>query len=174
MRLRSNARQLKNEPSIKTWDSSRLALWLKSIELCELIPLFQNEKIDGATLLELTEENLKNDLNLKLGDRKKIIRERDALISQEKVSATPSFTLKKGYLPEGTPFSFNQLELIKNYEYSPQKKDWIRRDIPLTQEELDCWQDQANWLVCPISGKKWQDTVILLIGNRPSSFLTFF
>jgi hypothetical protein len=39
------------------------------------------------------------------------------------------------------------------------------RDVPLSDDELECWQYQASWLVCPITGKAWaQGDVVSTMG----------
>jgi hypothetical protein len=47
--------------------------------------------------------------------------------------------------------------------YNAQRKLWDSRDVPLTDEELECWEEQARWLVCPISGKVSFSALLLSI-----------
>lgn len=70
--------------------------------------------------------------------------------------------LKKGYLPEGRPFTEKQLHRIRNRRFDPDRQEWVKRDEPLSDEELECWNDQARWLVCPITGKEWIDAATIL------------
>lgn len=82
MRLRSKGLKevVEGKDNMRTWKVEDVINWLKKLELEAIIPVFEREKIDGPTLIELTEENLKDDLQLKLGERKKIVRERDVLL----------------------------------------------------------------------------------------------
>lgn len=60
-------------------------------------------------------------------------------------------------------------------------RKWVVRDVPLNEEELACWNEQAQWLICPVtyvppplvslvslltrsifSGKKWGDKNTIL------------
>jgi hypothetical protein len=44
------------------WQRSHVAKWLRLVELDEYGPKFEQEKVDGRILLELTDENLKSEL----------------------------------------------------------------------------------------------------------------
>ena len=70
--------------------------------------------------------------------------------------------LQKGYLPEAQPFNQKQMNRIRNRRYDAQEQKWVKRDIPLSEEELECWQDQARWLKCPITGKEWTSASTIL------------
>ena len=55
--------------------------WLSSLGLSEYRATFRAEAVDGAMLLELNEDLVKVDLGIqKMGHRRKILRERDALL----------------------------------------------------------------------------------------------
>jgi len=58
---------------VKNWSIPEVSIWLKSLNLSCYIDLFSAEHIDGATLLQLTETDLRNVMNIPLGEMKKII-----------------------------------------------------------------------------------------------------
>lgn len=59
---------------LKTWSKDDVKKWLKSIELEMYCDLFYDEDIDGVALYHITNDYLKNDMNItKLGHRLKIL-----------------------------------------------------------------------------------------------------
>ena len=63
---------------VKDWAKEQVAQWLAPIfldsEEQEVLLLVQKHSIDGAALLELTEEDMKNEMNISLGTRRRLIR----------------------------------------------------------------------------------------------------
>ena len=75
------ARRLRRNPSAATVDE--VCAWLGTIELGGCAAAFLKHEVDGETLLELTEAQLRDDLGLtRMGDRAKIRRERDRLVEE--------------------------------------------------------------------------------------------
>lgn len=63
-----------NNNTLKSWSKDDVQNWLKSINLEMYCELFDNEDIDGVALCYMTNDYLKNDLNItKLGHRLKIL-----------------------------------------------------------------------------------------------------
>lgn len=71
---------------------------------------------------------------------------------QQQEEQAKGFRLKKGTLGVGTPLTLEQLEVVRIKRWDADKKLWALRDKPLTDEELECWNYQARWLKCPITG----------------------
>jgi hypothetical protein len=67
--------------SAPTWDVEAVCTWLGGIGGVgqDAVAAFRGEGIDGPELLELTDADLKDELGVKLGARKKILRAVDAL-----------------------------------------------------------------------------------------------
>eukprot|EP01111_Echinosteliopsis_oligospora_P011599 TRINITY_DN3866_c0_g1_i1.p1 TRINITY_DN3866_c0_g1~~TRINITY_DN3866_c0_g1_i1.p1 ORF type:complete len:774 (-),score=200.90 TRINITY_DN3866_c0_g1_i1:402-2723(-) len=134
---------------------SEVAEWLKQINQDILVDIFTKEEVDGLTLRDLTEADLK-DLGLTLGQRKSVIRERQLAVDMV-VKNIKGVVISKGFLPQGPGLTAEQRELIRNKRYDTATGTYVLRDIPLNDEELSCWVEQSEWLVCPVSGQKWMD-----------------
>jgi hypothetical protein len=66
--------------SIENASVDDVCTWLVSLGLAHCADTFQEQQIDGLSLAELTDQQLRNDLGIKMiGDRSRIRRERDAL-----------------------------------------------------------------------------------------------
>lgn len=63
---------------------------------------------------------------------------------------------------KGDPLTPAQKEKVKTSVYNPGIRKWVPRDPPLTDEELECWDYQSRWLVCPVTGTKWSDANSIL------------
>jgi len=56
---------------MEVWDREDVAVWLSSINLSAHVSRFREERIDGVSLTQLTEENVRDTFDMKLGDLKK-------------------------------------------------------------------------------------------------------
>lgn len=56
------------------WDVDDVIYWLQQIGLNDIIPVFRQHYINGVALLELTEEDMKNELKLVLGIRRQLLK----------------------------------------------------------------------------------------------------
>lgn len=99
--------------SVSSWTSAQLGTWLQSIGLGDLVANFVKEGISGATLRDLSENDLK-ELGLNMGQRKTFMRERETLLAQQAsvASGKPPPRIPKGYLPVGKPLTQKQMEKV--------------------------------------------------------------
>ncbi|KJE95698.1 hypothetical protein CAOG_009952 [Capsaspora owczarzaki ATCC 30864] len=77
-------------------------------------------------------------------------------IAPRKVANTGPM-LPKGFIAESKPLNEEQLEKMR-YEHfagSGRRKRWQAREVPLTDDELECWLEQSRWLTCSVTGKRW-------------------
>ena len=65
------------------WSIEDVGDWLERISLSHLVTKFQEEKVDGPTLLSLTDVGLRRDLGFKLGEITKLFAEREKLVPKE-------------------------------------------------------------------------------------------
>jgi hypothetical protein len=56
--------------------------------------------------------------------------------------------LPKGFLPQGRKLTPEEREKIRTTKYDPSKRKYVERDVPLTQEELECWDYQSRFALC--------------------------
>jgi hypothetical protein len=61
-----------NLKDVERWTAADVARKMRELGVADYAA-FENEAVDGASLVLLTEDDLKNDLDLKLGDRKKVM-----------------------------------------------------------------------------------------------------
>jgi hypothetical protein len=54
--------------------------------------------------------------------------------------------LRKGFLPEGRPLTPAELEKIRNVRFNPTTERDEPREVPLTEDELECWQYQSKYV----------------------------
>ena len=54
-------------------------------------------------------------------------------------------------MPVGKPLLAKQLDKVKFNRFDMNTRKWVVRDVPLNEEELACWSEQAQWLICPIT-----------------------
>jgi Zinc finger, C3HC4 type (RING finger) len=80
-----------------------------------------------------------------------------ASYSYDDAETTVGIRLPKGYEAEGRQMTFDELERARAMVYSSEAKKYVVRDDPLTDDELACWQEQSQWLCCPVSGNHWRD-----------------
>lgn len=108
--------------SVRSWTKQDVSVWLKSNDtLCNLSDLFLKEDINGQALLDLTMEDMKDELGLSLGQRKLLIKLIDELksgqSSKESNEDKKLFVLTKGLLAEGNPLSLELQEKIRNNRF---------------------------------------------------------
>jgi SAM domain (Sterile alpha motif) len=59
--------------NVLDWDVTRVEMWLTDTHLPHLIPLFAKNEVDGITLINLTQEELREEVGIRsLGERKKV------------------------------------------------------------------------------------------------------
>eukprot|EP00435_Cladocopium_sp_Y103_P044360 s2269_g12.t1 len=155
--------RLRSRPAISEWTVDQVCDFLETLQLeAAVIATFRREAIDGRVLCELSDEDLSGrpPFQLSFGLRKALLKE---LSQQRKLDnhrrvgegsgAGP--VLVKGQPVEGPKLSSDALERIRKWRLEVSTGRLVPREPPLTDEELDCWQYQASWLVCPITGKAW-------------------
>eukprot|EP00438_Fugacium_kawagutii_P026673 Skav231880 [mRNA] locus=scaffold54:273612:276299:- [translate_table: standard] len=59
--------------TVKSWGVEEVSAWLAAIGFEKLVDGFRDQEVDGHVLLQLTAEDLKDEFQLKLGDRKKLM-----------------------------------------------------------------------------------------------------
>jgi len=124
---------------------------------------FLDEEIDGRALCQATDADLTGEpFKLPFGPRKTLVAEigaqlRYAQVRERHQHAHHGVVLVKGASLKGPQISADALERIRNWHLDPATgyRGLRRRTPPLTDDELACWQYQADWLVCPITGKAW-------------------
>ncbi|CAJ1453071.1 unnamed protein product, partial [Effrenium voratum] len=158
-------------PTVKSWTSEDVSHWLAEIGFEKLVEGFCQEEVDGELLLELTNEELKDEFGLKLGDRKKLLARilelkqadelpRAAVLdshSQKPMPAMPNFD--KLYLLDGRNIacqgeSFEKPSLTKlrkalswHLEHRP---DW--KVLAFVYEALvDQWKEEHPEEMSPLS-----------------------
>jgi len=58
------------KPDIRQWSSSDVTEWLHSRNLSDFVEEFKKEQIDGETLLQINDNDLKIEFKMTLGQRK--------------------------------------------------------------------------------------------------------
>eukprot|EP01129_Flabellula_baltica_P009257 TRINITY_DN3751_c0_g1_i2.p1 TRINITY_DN3751_c0_g1~~TRINITY_DN3751_c0_g1_i2.p1 ORF type:complete len:665 (+),score=130.32 TRINITY_DN3751_c0_g1_i2:110-2104(+) len=151
------------------WKTDEVIDWLNVIGLDKYVQVFQEEEIDGSALMDLEDQDLKEDLGMTLGARKTFLRERDGHVKTQKIikertvykswdnNPNPPLRLMKGHTLVGPGINEDMLHRIKYKRFSTDLAKWVYRDAPLEDNELDCWIEQSHWLICPITGKSWFD-----------------
>ena len=127
----------------------------------EVCDRFRRESVTGRVLCQITDQDLSAaPFELPFGFRKSLLNEVEAqkklALARERQEVTGRGpVLSKGSQPEGPRLSADALERIRKWRLEPSSGRLVPRDPPLTDEELECWEYQASWLVCPITGKAW-------------------
>eukprot|EP01012_Entosiphon_sulcatum_P044184 TRINITY_DN5875_c0_g1_i1.p1 TRINITY_DN5875_c0_g1~~TRINITY_DN5875_c0_g1_i1.p1 ORF type:complete len:798 (-),score=131.19 TRINITY_DN5875_c0_g1_i1:17-2410(-) len=89
-----------------------------------------------------------------------------SLREKTELMASPSplrgVCLSKNFVPVVERMSPEKLERIRTHYFDYRTKQVRPWDTPLTPEELECWEYQNSWLVCPITGRRWHDPKALL------------
>ena len=72
------------EHAAKTWDPRRVAAWLTASGFGDVAPRFEEEEVTGPLLLNLTDEQLRDDLGVRVfGRRARLLAAVDALVKDE-------------------------------------------------------------------------------------------
>mmetsp|Transcript_99677 Transcript_99677/g.228746 ORF Transcript_99677/g.228746 Transcript_99677/m.228746 type:complete len:842 (+) Transcript_99677:3-2528(+) len=157
-------------PPFEEWDAGQVCHWLDVLDLGSHKEIFQREQIDGAVLAQMSKDQLKADLGLPLGACVKIAAEvvEQRKYSQNKRKVRQPLMRVKGQLGESPPLSPRTRSRIAKYS-----GDGVARREELTEEELECWDDQAKWLTCAISGVSWPrdsgSTIGVALYHQPRS-----
>jgi len=151
-------------PPVNEWSTGQVCDFLETLSFDDTArSCFSNEAIDGNVLLQMTNSDLAEaPFKLSFGQRKVLLNEvqaqtQYALSRQRQQAAGRGAVLVKGSVPEGPKVSSDALERIRRYHLDPKSgyRTLVHRSSILTDEELECWQYQAAWLACPITGKAW-------------------
>ena len=154
--------RLRSRPAISFWTVDQVCDFLETAGLdSEACEKFRKESVTGRVLCQITDADLSAaPFELPFGIRKCLVSEIEAQKKlaharerQEVAGRGP--VLSKGSQPEGPRLSGDALERIRKFRLEPSSGRLVRRELPLTDEELECWEYQASWLVCPITGKAW-------------------
>lgn len=79
--LAASGEVFKIDKPLDEWSVDEVYQWMASLGLTDAGEVLRRQEVDGSTLKELSIDELKDDLDIKiLGQRKKIIRERDGLL----------------------------------------------------------------------------------------------
>jgi 2'-5' RNA ligase len=71
--------------------------------------------------------------------------------------------LPKGYVPTVEDgMSEQERHNVKHRAWDSSHQMWVTRDVPLTDEELECWENQWKYLQCPITGRHWLSSSAIL------------
>jgi hypothetical protein len=154
--------RLRARPAISEWTVDHVSDFLESIGFDDAVrELFKKEAIDGSVLCQMSNGDLSGEpFKLPFGTRKTLLAEIQAQAKHARARQRQQVTgqgvrLAKGSIPTGPCLSCDALERIRSWRLEPSSGRLMPRDPPLTDEELECWQYQAGWLVCPITGKAW-------------------
>lgn len=166
----ATAFRLRARPAIGEWSAEQVSDLLETLGLDEgMRQLFREEEVDGAVLVELSDADLSGEpFKLTFGHRKTLLAEvraqhRYAQAKERQRTSQRGCVLPKGAEPEGPRLSTDALERIRNWRLEPSSGRLAPREPPLTDDELACWQYQASWLVCPVTGKAWARSDVLSI-----------
>lgn len=154
--------RLRSRPAIGEWSVDQVCDFLESIGLSsDIRELFKKEAIDGSVLCQISNVDLSSEpFKLPFGVRKTLLAEvqaqaKHARARQRQQATGQGVRLAKGAIPQGPCLSVDALERIRAWKLEPSSGRLMPRDPPLSDEELECWQYQAAWLICPITGKAW-------------------
>lgn len=149
-------------PAISEWSAEQAGDFLETVGIeAGVRQRFQDEAVDGAVLCRMTDADLAGEpFRLPFGVRKTLLAEvqaqgQHARARQRQQAAGRGTVLMKGVVPEGPRLSADALERIRQWHLDPASGRLVLRGPPLSEEELECWQYQASWLACPITGKAW-------------------
>ena len=154
--------RLRSRPAISFWTVDQVCDFLETVGLdSEVCARFRTESVTGRVLCQITDQDLSaSPFELPFGLRKSLLSEVEAqkklarARERQEVAGTGPI-LAKGQVPEGLKISQDALERIRKWRLEPSSGRLVRRELPLSDEELECWEYQASWLVCPITGKAW-------------------
>ena len=154
--------RLRSRPAISFWTVDQVCDFLETAGLdSEVCARFRTESVTGRVLCQITDQDLSAPpFELPFGLRKSLLSEVEAqkklarARERQEVAGTGPI-LAKGQVPEGHKISQDALERIRKWRLEPSSGRLVRRELPLSDEELECWEYQASWLVCPITGKAW-------------------
>mmetsp|Transcript_116529 Transcript_116529/g.324760 ORF Transcript_116529/g.324760 Transcript_116529/m.324760 type:complete len:859 (-) Transcript_116529:101-2677(-) len=139
-------------PPVDEWSPAEVGDWLEVLGLDRLRNQFTEEQISGQALVVLTETDLREQLKLPLGDVRLLANEIKALKDAAVLKRKRRMPLvqPKGQLGKGEPLSPRTRKRVRDFSC-----DGVRRAQPLTEEELECWDHQASWLRCAVTGVAW-------------------
>eukprot|EP00929_Paragymnodinium_shiwhaense_P034686 TRINITY_DN18841_c0_g1_i1.p1 TRINITY_DN18841_c0_g1~~TRINITY_DN18841_c0_g1_i1.p1 ORF type:complete len:859 (-),score=249.04 TRINITY_DN18841_c0_g1_i1:494-3070(-) len=146
------ALRLQAKPAFDEWSAEDVADWLEVLGLEKYSDKFRFEDVSGRALLDMEQATLREGLGMTLGDASMLQKElkEQAKVSEAKRKPRTDVVRQKGQLGHGGPLTQKQRDRIRVYS-----GDNKLRGKPLTDEELECWEYQASWLVCPVSGQSW-------------------
>ena len=154
--------RLRSRPAISLWTVDQVCDFLETSGLdSEACARFRKESVTGRVLCEITDQDLSAaPFELPFGVRKSLLSEieaqkKHARARERQEVAGRGPVLAKGQAPEGPKLSRDALERIRMWRLEPSSGRLVPRDRALTDEELECWEYQASWLVCPVTGKAW-------------------
>ncbi|CAK9026057.1 unnamed protein product [Durusdinium trenchii] len=150
--------RLRSRPAISEWSVDQVSDFLETLGLeASLRETFRAESVDGRTLCEITDEDLSGPpFALPFGLLKELAQQRRLESSRQPERGLERGPfLVKGDHVDGPQLSRDALERIRTYRLEASTGRLVPRQPPLSDEELDCWQYQASWLVCPVTGKAW-------------------
>lgn len=151
--------RLRSRPAISEWTVDQVCDFLETLQLeAPVVDTFRREAVDGRVLCDVGDEDLSGPpFQLSFGLRKALLKElaQQRKLDQQRVERSEGPVLVKGQPVEGPELSHDALERIRNWRLEVSTGRLVPREAPLTDAELDCWQYQASWLVCPITGKAW-------------------
>eukprot|EP00913_Durusdinium_trenchii_P002275 g2100.t1 len=140
------------------WSVDQVSDFLETLGLeASLRETFRAESVDGRTLCEITDEDLSGPgANPRSGRETELAQQRRLESSRQPERGLERGPfLVKGDHVDGPQLSRDALERIRTYRLEASTGRLVPRQPPLSDEELDCWQYQASWLVCPVTGKAW-------------------
>jgi hypothetical protein len=154
--------RLRARPSINEWTPAVVVDFLESIGIDpDQRECFRKEVVDGSVLCQMSSTDLGGEpFKLPFGLRKTLLAEiaaqsRHAQARQKQQMSGKGVVLQKGTEPRGPSLSADALERIRKWQLDPSSGRLMKREPPLTDDELECWQYQSSWLVCPITSKAW-------------------
>jgi hypothetical protein len=154
--------RLRARPAIDTWTVDQVSDFLEMAGIdADIRQRFKDEAVDGGVLRQITDSDLSSEpFRLPFGVRKTLLAEVQAQhvharARERQGGASQGMLLVKGVVPDGPQLSVDALERVRRWRLEPASGRLVPREPPLSDEELECWQYQAAWLVCPITGKAW-------------------
>lgn len=155
--------RLRARPGIGEWSAAQVEDFLETVGIEQEVRCrFREEAVDGNVLAQMSDADLSGDpFRLPFGLRKILLAEVAAQGSharareRQRAAEGRGPILVKGAMPQGPILSVDALDRVKRWRLDPATGRLAPRAPVLSDEELECWQYQASWLVCPITGKAW-------------------
>lgn len=153
------ALRLQAKAAFEDWSVADVGDWLELLGLQKYSQKFSDEAISGRTLLLMDDAAMRQYLGLPIGDVTLLQNELEAQreVSAAKKKHRAPIMLQKGEVGRGETLTDKQRKRIRDWQ-----GDGVRRTQPLTDDELECWDYQASWLACAVTGKSWvsSDSII--------------